>query len=314
MDCNTYECMDAGTENCPCYLAVTGDCLTCSRLQGKDYCDCNWKGVCIYNEFMQGNGRINNPRKEFSAPIVSKKMYLDDLVVFQLEVGKGFAIKASKPGSFVFIRSREGNRFYDLPISVMRADVEKGIIHIAVKIIALKTKALLEETEAFILRGVYRNGVLGLKPFLEQGKKKQPVLLVAKGVGIAPAVLIAESLQELCPVDFIIDKEKISTELLEDYLHKENGTVRYITLSDQDQQKELAQLLTRKEYGAVAVLSSDYFIKLIGDIAKEKLPEAAVAFSNNYHLCCGEGICGSCVAMGADGTELKMCKCQNPHL
>jgi hypothetical protein len=62
-------CIDAGTENCPCYLAVTGDCLICSRLQGKDYCDCNWRGVCIYNEFMQGNGKVNNPRRDFEAEI-----------------------------------------------------------------------------------------------------------------------------------------------------------------------------------------------------------------------------------------------------
>ncbi len=78
---STYDCIDAGTENCPCYLALTGDCLTCSRLQGKDYCDCMWKGVCIYNEFQQAGERINNPRKDFKAKITARKFYLDDLVV-----------------------------------------------------------------------------------------------------------------------------------------------------------------------------------------------------------------------------------------
>ena len=43
MNINTYKCVDTGSENCPCELAVTGDCLTCSRLQGKDSCDCDWK-------------------------------------------------------------------------------------------------------------------------------------------------------------------------------------------------------------------------------------------------------------------------------
>ena len=32
-------CIDAGSENCPCLLAASGDCITCSRLQGKDCCD-----------------------------------------------------------------------------------------------------------------------------------------------------------------------------------------------------------------------------------------------------------------------------------
>ena len=51
----SMDCIDVGSENCPCYLALTGDCLICSRLQGKDYCGCNWAGVCVYNEFIQGN-------------------------------------------------------------------------------------------------------------------------------------------------------------------------------------------------------------------------------------------------------------------
>ena len=29
-------CIDAGSENCPCLLAESGDCITCSRLKGKD--------------------------------------------------------------------------------------------------------------------------------------------------------------------------------------------------------------------------------------------------------------------------------------
>lgn len=58
MEQNFYDCIDCGTENCPCYLAATGDCLVCSRLAGKDYCDCNWKGVCIYNEFIQSGKKI----------------------------------------------------------------------------------------------------------------------------------------------------------------------------------------------------------------------------------------------------------------
>lgn len=313
MNSNTYECMDAGTENCPCYLAVTGDCLTCSRLQGKDYCDCNWKGVCIYNEFMQGNGRINNPRKEFLAPLISKTMYLDDLAVFVLEVGRGFAIKASKPGSFVFMRNQNENRFYDMPISIMYADVEKGQIHVAVKVIAMKTKSLMEEEEGFILRGVYRNGILGLKPFLEKGKKAGSMLLVTKGVGIAPAVQMQAALDYHCKVDLLVDTDKISKSLIDDYMKKSEGSIHYIALAQEDAQQKIAKLLKDNQYDGIAILASDYFIQTIRKLVEETLPQAVIACSNNYHLCCGEGICGSCVAMGDDGKELKMCKCQNLH-
>ena len=63
-------CVDAGTENCPCSLADTGDCLICSRLNGKDKCDCHWAGLCIYNEFIQNDGKIRNKRRYIEAEIV----------------------------------------------------------------------------------------------------------------------------------------------------------------------------------------------------------------------------------------------------
>ncbi|HVI41987.1 MAG TPA: hypothetical protein VM577_15150, partial [Anaerovoracaceae bacterium] len=155
-------CIDAGSENCPCYLAVTGDCLICSRLQGKDFCNCNWRGVCIYNEFVQGNRKVNNPRRDFEARIVQKKFYKEDLVVYILDVGKGFAMKAERPGSYLFVKGNGTNSFYDVPISVMKADVEKGQIHLAIKIISTKTKALLMEKDTLVLRGPYRNGLHGI--------------------------------------------------------------------------------------------------------------------------------------------------------
>ena len=33
-------CADIGTDNCPCPLAETGDCLVCGRLAGRGECDC----------------------------------------------------------------------------------------------------------------------------------------------------------------------------------------------------------------------------------------------------------------------------------
>ncbi|MEA4987731.1 MAG: hypothetical protein VB095_06700 [Anaerovorax sp.] len=327
MSYNTYDCIDAGTENCPCYLALTGDCLTCSRLQGKDCCDCNWRGVCIYNEFVQGNRKVNNPRTEFEAKILEKKFYLDDLVIFILDVGKGFAIKASHPGSYVFLRGRQSSHFYDLPISVMRADVEKGTIHVAVKIIALKTKALLEEPERFVLRGVYRNGIQGVSALRPSKTKDQKILFIAKGIGVAPAILAANALRYRNKVDFVLDTEKISTELISDYLgekgnhevkeiNEENGAVgelgiiKYLTLNNEQDRRDLVRLLKKENYDCVAVLASDYFVDTIGALVRKTLPGVKLANSNNFHICCGEGVCGACSFVNEEGDTIRMCKCQ----
>ena len=144
MEQNFYDCIDCGTENCPCYLAATGDCLVCSRLAGKDYCDCNWKGVCIYNEFIQSGKKINNVREEFTAKVEENKRYGQDTVVLVLDVGRGFALKCAKPGSYVFLKRAEDEDFYNIPISVMKSDITGGKIHLAVKEMSAKSKRITE--------------------------------------------------------------------------------------------------------------------------------------------------------------------------
>ncbi|MGI6732068.1 MAG: hypothetical protein ACOX5F_09325 [Anaerovoracaceae bacterium] len=316
------DCIDAGTDQCPCYLALTGDCLTCTRLQGEEYCDCKWQGVCIYNEFIQGGRRINNPRKEFDATIIEIKHYMEDLVVYVLHVGKGFAIKASIPGTYLFIKSSEASSYYDIPISVMDVDVEKGLIHIAVKVISAKTKLLLQEKEKLIIRGPYRNGVLGIHDIIKMSSRDQKVLIIAKGIGLAPGVLASKTLALKNQVDFIIDSEKISKDLVSDYLNEkgqepirddkapEEGILKYLSLSEGSAEMEIGELLKNRQYQSVLILASDYYIQTLGQLVKQKLPNAHIAVSNNFHICCGEGICGACSHEIEGGKTLKMCKCQ----
>lgn len=325
MSYSIYEiqnCIDAGSENCPCYLAATGDCLTCSRLQGKEYCDCNWKGVCIFNEFIQGNRRVNNPRRDFEAPIARIKFYKDDLVVFVLDVGKGFAIKASRPGSYIFMKGSESSNFYDVPISIMKADIEKGQIHLAIKIISAKTKALILEKKKFFIRGIYRNGILGLSSIVQKKVSNQKILIIAKGIGIAPGILASRYLCHKRRVDMVIDTDKISKELISDYIvdqidiakeekiDEEEGIVKYMTFAELNSIKIIEGLLQKNKYDSVLILASDYYIDTFGKLTKKTLPNANIAVSNNFRLCCGEGLCGSCSLVTTAGDTLKMCKCQ----
>ena len=41
-----------------------------------------------------------------------------------------------------------------------------------------------------------------------------------------------------------------------------------------------------------------------------KIPPEKLVFCNNFHLCCGEGICGACGHVDAEGNLRKMCKCR----
>lgn len=314
-DKETVSCIDAGSENCPCYLALTGDCMTCSRLSGKDYCDCRWSGVCIYNEFIQGGKRINNPRRNFKVPIAEKRIYEEDLVVYVLDVGKGFAMKASKPGTYVFIKGQESSEYYEVPISVMKSDIEKGQIYLAVKVISAKTKALLSQDDSLIIRGPYRSGIQGMNNLLKKLGTDSKILIISKGIGIAPSLLAAKYLCLKCPVDLFIDSEKISKDFISDYINdgwgKELNKVKYMSLSQVEAQKEIEDQFVKNHYTALLILTSDYYIDLIGRMAKAILPKADLGISNNVHMCCGEGLCGACAVETEGGEVIKMCKCKH---
>ncbi len=306
---HSFDCIDVGSENCPCYLALTGDCLVCSRLQGREDCDCSWKGVCVYNEFIQGNKKVNNPRVDNPAEIVYKKNYLDDLIVLGLRVGKGFAIKASRPGSYIFLREENSESYYATPLCVMEADIEAGIIAVAVKIISAKTKTLAKAEGSLMVRGIYRNGILGIGSITSKFAKGKKVLVVAKGIGLAPAILASNYLWRKNRVDLVIDREKISEDLMTDYLGDGEGTLRFMSLNEESHREELGELLLREQYDLVVLLTSDYYLEVIGDMVKNRLPDTELAVSNNFHICCGEGICGACTAVDESGDTIKMCKC-----
>lgn len=288
-----YGCIDAGTENCPCYLAETGNCIYCSRLAGKDYCDCDWRGVCVFNEFRQNGEKTRAAREEFEAKITEKKQYMEDLYVLVLDTGAGFAIKASRPGSFISVKKPGYSDWYSMPLSVIKSDIENGYIHIAIKAISAKSKTVLGEAEQLSVRGVFRNGIIGLE---EVTKVKGPVAVISKGIGFAAAAHFINSYPD-CSI--YIDTDKICQELVRDYMSQSvRGRINYVNLNEgrNDIVKEL------EGYDGAVIAASEYFTEYFKEACDENM---RIAVLNNCNICCGEGICGAC----CDSSGNKMCKC-----
>lgn len=309
---NDIDCIDSGTENCPCYLAATGDCPVCSRLHGKEYCDCLWNGVCIYNEFVQNNYKVNNPRKDFTARIISKEQYSEDLYLITLDVGRGFALKAAAPGSYVFLQAPGLAEYYHAPISVMSVSTDIGYITVLVKSISAKTKALCNEEEKLVVRGVYRGGLCGMSLItgrfgrIIQGSK---VLILTKGVGFAPAVNFINWAGSTAEIEVISDGDKISPKIIEDFLPK--SLVRDYTIGSLQEWLDhgLNERILTGSYTAVVVLASDYYISEIRSLVLQAPTPPHFVCSNNVNICCGEGICGACSCVDSQGNVCKRCKC-----
>ena len=102
------ECIDCGTEYCPCKLAENGECIVCSQLQGSKFCDCiNWQGVCIYQELINNGKKAKNPRKTIKCNVLDIQMFKDNLIILTLEVPHRLAVNLVRPGSYIFIKEEE---------------------------------------------------------------------------------------------------------------------------------------------------------------------------------------------------------------
>lgn len=316
-------CADVGTVNCPCPLAETGDCLVCSRLAGRKECDCRWAGVCIYNEYIQNGSTVRGRRGGKPAAILKKVWYGGDLVVITLNVSKGFALQAAQPGSFVFLNAIGKSDFYNVPVSVMKTEPDKGELSVALKVISGKTKIITDEENFLMLRGVYRNGLLGggiqgLWEDIKQAKdmlNKKRWLIITKGVGFAPAVNLIKAAEGHIRADFVIDTEKINDEIVMDCLQrdmKDDADISFRKESLQSMINDSNTDFNIDDYDRVILLTSDYYIKTLSE--SMHIPHDKLVFCNNFRMCCGEGICGACGHIDENGNVNKMCKCRSVDL
>lgn len=347
-------CADVGTRNCPCPLAETGDCLVCSRLSGARECSCRWAGVCVYNEYMQNGSMVRTKRKARSTGILQRLWQGDDLLMLQLRVPRGFALEASQPGSFLFLKPPGAPEMSSVPVSVMAADVERESLWVILKIISAKTKALAACEDFLEMRGIYRSGLLGkgaagILDLHDPGASaRKRWLILTKGVGFAPAVNLIRWAAGRVDIHVIADPEKVGDDVIRQQFRawrpeshrSEGGRFRLefqslaklleqpaaasplqqtdsiapappapaLHTSDSHDPDLNAPCLQQTDYDRIFLLASDYYIKRLSAVMK--IPPEKLVFCNNFHLCCGEGICGACGHVDAEGNLRKMCKCR----
>ncbi|WP_246637658.1 sulfide/dihydroorotate dehydrogenase-like FAD/NAD-binding protein [Crassaminicella profunda] len=302
-------CIDAGSEYCPCHLAETNDCLICSQLQGKSFCDCNWSGVCIYQNFYWCGNKKNDVRTVVEGKIIERKRVHEEIVVFKLAVTKTLARQLKQPGSYVFLRDPEKPYFFNVPMSIMDANENTGEIHIAAQIIGPKTKSLLECKDKILIKGPYWNGVLGIKNL--KITKGENVLIAARGIALAPSVLaIKYLLKNDNKITFIMDPGKLGMVFVHDYIKDLKLKTIELNFKEEKGVKDFSNILKNGNYSLVYSAGSDRFHKRVEKAIDEMEENIKFVITNNSHMCCGEGVCGSCSHKTKGGNTVKMCKCQ----
>ncbi|WP_160680589.1 sulfide/dihydroorotate dehydrogenase-like FAD/NAD-binding protein [Clostridium sp. C8-1-8] len=304
------------TEACPCHLAEAGECILCSQLHGKCFCDClSWKGVCIYQEFSNNGNVAKKGRETFRCKVKEVAHLEGDVLLIRFIAPHKLALDLVHPGSYVFIRTDE-NFYFDVPISIMESDIETDLVSLMIEIRGIKTKKLLDIKidDEMVIRGPYWNGVFGLKSINEL--KDSKALVIARGIGMAPAIPVIRKLSNNNnALKIIMDKSPYKEVYVDEYLaqytdgYEEINTIDKGKLSDEI--KKTIEEAIKNGVKLIHVAGADILsYKVIEYLDSINEKDVKVSCCNNAKMCCGEGVCGSCTARFQGHRVKRLCKVQ----
>lgn len=317
MNYEIIDCIDSGTEFCPCKLAEANECILCSQMCGKKFCDCmNWKGTCIYQEFYNNGNKAKEGRKTFDCSIKEVTKLQEDLIKIRFSVSHKLALDLTPPGSYVFLRT-DDNVYFDVPISIAYSDTDADEITVLIEIRGIKTKKLTELKVGDILgvRGPYWNGVFGLKNI--QNAKNGNCVVIARGIGMAPMLpVIKRLINNGNSLRLIIDKSPYEEIYVKEYLDEYNLTYEEIpVLNNKGELSEEIKAVIKEEYDGKEIslihcAGADILTYRMIEFTNSLDTNLKISCCNNAKMCCGEGICGSCTARFKGRKVKRLCKVQ----
>lgn len=286
-------------------------------MQGNHFCDClNWKGVCIYQEFHDNGNKAKEQRKTYTCKVSEKILYPDDILLIKFEAPHKLVIDLARPGSFIFVRSEE-NVYFDVPISILESDIETNIISIMIEVRGIKTKQLLNIKAGgnITIRGPYWNGVFGLKNIGKQ--KNNDTLVIARGIGMAPMMPVIEKLIENGnSVTLLLDKQPFKDIYVSEWLDKLNIVPQEMNLIEKGQlspegKVAIKSIVKYNNISLIHIAGADILTYSIIDFLDSlERQDIDLSCCNNFKMCCGEGVCGSCTARFSGHRVKRFCKVQ----
>ncbi len=298
-------CVDAGSEYCPCHLAENGTCLACSLLSGEDFCDCRWSGSCSYLNYQFSQGVINK-RSECTV-LVNKKRLTPSLLDLRFRPKTSWLPKFAHAGTFLFLRPADAPYYAAVPISIVNITADE--VWLVVNCIGPKSSLLMRTDSQVIIRGPYY-GALTNSHVLKKTRDAN-VIMVAGGTGQSALVLAAKTLLRggnrlwacLAPG---------STDLIYvgQTLRKYGVEVNEVSSLRRYGAKIIMNQLTQLEPSLVICAGPEELQTTILTMLCSIGSKAEFVHTKNNVMCCGEGLCGSCLTNHFGQKRVPLCKAQ----
>jgi len=315
----TMRCIDINSPYCPCILAETNDCIFCSHLSGQQTCDCNWTGICIYNEWhwrkdardwQSRDDRDVPPRSEIETDFVVEKAITENTCVLAFRLPADLVQELKKTGAFVFVRRPLDRENCQFPVGIMQVDGDT--VRVAIERTGPKSGRLLIAGDRRILvRGPYYNGILG-QPWIDNIRCGR-IMIVAGGIGQAQALPLAATLVgNGNAVTALLAPGRAGTVFVEQELAALGAEVIVVTSLRREGLDLVKSRMTASETRPELLVSAGpdeqhYALIAAMQAAGVNIPMAA---TNNATMCCGEGICGSCGRKTRGHKMIRACKAQ----
>ena len=300
----THNCIDAGSRYCPCNLVNTMDCISCSHLRGENFCDCNWNGVCILYEYYMNNEQCSDFRRIYNGVVIDKVFLDKNLILLKTELDKELLNELNVIGSYVFVKKKDYIDYYEMPMSIF--NVDEDCIYIVYQEIGPKTKSI-QHGEELSIRGPYWNGIIGEHRL--SNIRDSNILIIARGIGQS-SILIP--LRELINRDnkmiLFLDKGKLDSLYCLNYISDRDIVVEIWDLFSNEGRQNLLDFIRNNSIDVVLSAGSEMLHRNIISIVKKSEKDIKLFVTNNNILCCGEGICGSCIRKIDSGERIKTCK------
>ena len=299
-----YNCIDAGSEYCPCNLADSLDCISCSHLRGEDLCDCNWNGVCILYEYYMQNKQFKDFRKSYVGFLVDKTILEENLFLLKIQLNKELLKELNEIGSYIFIKSSESNHYFYTPMSIF--NVDEDYAYVVYQQIGPKTKPI-QQGEKLTIKGPYWNGIIGESKITNV--KNSVILIIARGIGQSSILIPIKKLAEKNnKITLVLDKGKLKSLYCLDYVPNKNIKVEILDLFSVTGEDELSQIIKNNASDIIFSAGAEMLHRKVSSIINETENNAKFFVTNNNILCCGEGICGSCIRKTNSGERIRTCK------
>ena len=300
----SLRCVDASSEYCPCHLAESGNCIACSLLAGAQFCHCSWSGGCVYLNYYFSPGAIAERSEEVVT--FEKNEIAPGLIELSFHLGTRWLPGLSQAGVFLFVRPVEAPNSAAVPVSVV--NVNGSRIRLVVDCIGPKTRLLSQTKGEIVIRGPYYSGLSD--SYALKRIRNSKVLLVAGGVGQSALVLAAKTLlrqenqmwaclapgsagliyvsQDLKSLGVTVEEVPYGMALIKDWLIKFEPSL-VIGAGPKELQTTIQEIMNTRE---------------------DQRCQAEFVHTQNAVMCCGDGLCGSCLSNDFPQERVPLCKAQ----